>query len=98
MNPTPHKSLRSKLAPRRPIATNLSTDGNKSFKSDSPAGVQSSNRIAESPLPQQVKIQPLATVDEILAYKSDTKRTVILDASVAAYFADLFRDIKKSIS
>lgn len=86
-----------KLAPKRPTLTNLSTDGNKSFKSDLPVGAQNSNRATESPQSLQARIQPLPQVDEILAYKSDTKRTMIVDASVAAYFVDMFRDIKRNL-
>lgn len=92
--PTP----RSKLAPKRPTGTNSMKDGNRSSKTDLPVGVQNSNPVVASPQRQLANQQPLPQADEILAYKSDTKRTMIVDASVAAYFADMFRAIQKSLS
>lgn len=89
---------RSKLAPRQPTVSNSLKDGNKDSKRDSQLGEMNSSPTVESPQSQAARIQPLPAADEILTYKPDTKRTMIIDASVAAYFADMFRNVKKSLS
>jgi hypothetical protein len=95
-NPPPPQT-RSKLAPKRPTGSNSWMDGNRSIKINLQPGEQKSSHAAESPPLQQARTQPLPAADEILTYKSDEKRTVTMDASVAAYFADLFRNIKKGL-
>ncbi len=89
---------RSKLAPKRPMGSNSWMDGNRSIKRNLQDGEQKSSLAAESQQQMQARTQPLPAADEILTYKSDEKRTVRMDASVAAYFADLFQTLKKSMN
>lgn len=98
MNPPPPQP-RSKLGPKQPMGSNSWTDGNKSIKRNSQGGEQKSSLGAESQqlVQMQARIRPLPAADEILTYKPDEKRTVTIDASVAAYFADLFRNLKKTL-
>ncbi len=96
MNPQeqhPQGPRRSKLAPKQPMGINSSMGGNKNFKSDSTVGEQNSSPVVASPLPQP-KTRPLPQTDDILKYKSEGKRIMQVDASVAAYFADMFRSLK----
>lgn len=93
----PLPPVRSKLAPKRAMGSNSWTDGNKSIKKNLQDGEQKSSLGAESQSLQQARTQPLPAADEILTYKSDEKRTVTMDASVAAYFADLFRNLKTTL-
>jgi hypothetical protein len=88
-----HPRPRSKLAPKRPMGTNSSMVGNKSSKNASPLGEQNSS-LAVASQPPQAKPRALPQADDILKYKPDNKRILEVDASVAAYFADMFRSLK----
>lgn len=102
MNPTVLQEQHPfKLEQKQPRVTNLSMDGNKNSKNVYLPGGTKSNLVVENPQQPSPKTpQPLQlpTADEILTYKPNGKYVMMVDSSVAAYFADMFRDIRKSLT